>query len=169
MRARLIVVLAVLTLVAMACSNASSGKSSSSTSSTTAGGSGGGSATVNQPGVTKDTIRVGGVASVTNALNGPYGSAFDGVKAYFDMVNSQGGIYGRKLEEVAQRDDQMGQNQQQVEAILAQDNVFAVAPIATIFSFSGAQALVNANVPTFGWNINDEYTGHPNLFGSNSG
>jgi Periplasmic binding protein len=63
----------------------------------------------------------------------------------------------------------MGQNQQQVEGLLAQDNVFAVAPIATIFSFSGAQALVDGNVPTFGWNINTEYTGHPNLFGSNAG
>ena len=85
------------------------------------------------------------------------------------MVNSEGGIYGRKLELVSERDDQMGQNQQQVEALLAQDNVFAVAPIATIFSFSGAQTLVDENVPTFGWNINTEYTGHPNLFGSNSG
>ena len=167
-RARLIAVLAVVTLVAMACSNASSDKSSGSTT-TTAAAAGGGGATVDQPGVTKDTIRVGGVASMTNPLNGPYKSAFDGVKAYFDMVNSAGGIYGRKLELVSERDDQMAQNQEQVEALLAQDNVFAVAPIATIFSFSGAQALVDANVPTFGWNINDEYTGHPNLFGSNSG
>ncbi|MGZ4799279.1 MAG: ABC transporter substrate-binding protein [Acidimicrobiia bacterium] len=158
--------LAVLTLVAMACSNASD-KTSNSTSTTKGGG--GSSATVDQPGVTKDTIRVGGVVSKTNLLNGPYASAFDGVKAYFDMVNSGGGIYGRKLELVSERDDQMGQNQQQVEGLLAQDNVFAVDPIATIFSFSGSQALVDAKVPTFGWNINTEYTGHPNLFGSNAG
>jgi ABC-type branched-subunit amino acid transport system substrate-binding protein len=168
-RARLIAVLAVVTLVALACSNASSDKSSGTTTTTAAASGGGGGSTVDQPGVTKDTIRVGGVASVTNALNGPYKSSFDGVKAYFDMVNSAGGIYGRKLELVSERDDQMGQNQEQVKALLAQDNVFAVAPIATIFSFSGAQALVDGNVPTFGWNINDEYTGHPNLFGSNSG
>ncbi len=170
MRARLIVVLAVLTLVAMACSNASSsGKSSSGTSSTTAGGSGGSSAAVSQPGVTKDTIRVGGVASVTNPLNGPYGSAFDGVRAFFNMVDSGGGIYGKKLELVSARDDQISNNQEQVQALLDQDNVFAVAPIATIFSFSGAQTLVDQKIPTFGWNINDEYTGHPNMFGSNSG
>jgi ABC-type branched-subunit amino acid transport system substrate-binding protein len=161
--------LAVLVLVAAACSNASDDNKSSGTSTTTASSSSGGGTTVDQPGVTKDTIRVGGVASVTNPLNGPYGSAFDGVKAYFDMVNSSGGIYGRKLEEVSERDDQISNNQEQVQALLDQDNVFAVAPIATIFSFSGAKTLVDQNIPTFGWNINDEYTGHPNMFGSNSG
>lgn len=165
MRARLIVVLTVLALVAMACSN-SDDKSGSST--TTAGGGGGGTA-VDQPGVTNDTIRVGGVVSKTNILNGPYGSTFDGTKAYFDMVNDGGGIYGRKLELVSERDDQMGQNQQQVQALLSQDNVFAALPMATIVSFTGAQDLVDENVPTFGWNINEEFAGNKNLFGTNYG
>ena len=165
MRVRLIAVLAVLSLVALACSNSDDKTSSTSTS----GGGTSGGTTVDQPGVTKDTIRVGGVVSKTNALNGPYASAFDGVKAYFNMVNSQGGIYNRKLDLVSERDDQMASNQQEVEALLAQDNVFAVAPIATIFLFSGAQTLADQNIPTFGWNINTEYTGHPTLFGSNSG
>lgn len=167
MRVRLIAVLAVCALFAVACSNASDNKSSDSTSSTKAS-SGGGSA-VDQPGVTADTIRVGGVVSKTNILNGPYGSTFDGVKAYFDKVNQAGGIYGRKLELVSERDDQMGQNQQQVQALLSQDNVFAALPMATIVSFTGAKDLVDANIPTFGWNINTEFTGHPNLFGTNYG
>ena len=88
MRARLIAVLAVVALVAVACSNSGDDKKAdTSTTSSTTAPSGGGT-TVDQPGVTKDTIRVGGVVSKTNAVNGPYGSAFDGVKAYFDMVNS---------------------------------------------------------------------------------
>jgi ABC-type branched-subunit amino acid transport system substrate-binding protein len=167
MRARLIAVLAVVALVAMACSNADD-KKGDNTTTTTKGGGGGGTA-VDQPGVTADTIRVGGVVSKTNILNGPYGSAFDGVKAYFNMVNDAGGIYDRKLELVSERDDQMGQNQQQVEALLSQDNVFAALPMATIVSFTGAQKLVDENVPTFGWNINEEFTGQKNLFGSNYG
>jgi branched-chain amino acid transport system substrate-binding protein len=166
MRARLIALVAVLSLVALACSNAGDDESSDTTSTS---GGGGANAAVDQPGVTDDTIRVGGVVSKTNVINGPYGSAFDGVKAYFDMVNSKGGIYGRELELVAERDDQMGANQQQVEALLAQDNVFAALPMATIVSFTGAQALVDQNVPTFGWNINTEFTGNPNMFGSNYG
>ncbi len=165
MRVRLIAVVAVLCLVALACSNSDDKSSSTSTS----GGGTSSGTTVDQPGVTKDTIRVGGVVSKTNALNGPYASAFDGVKAYFNMVNSKGGIYGRKLDLVSERDDLMAQNQQEVEALLAQDNVFAVAPIATIFLFSGAKTLADQNIPTFGWNINTEYTGHPTLFGSNYG
>ena len=155
-----------VSLVAVGCSNSDD---KASTTPPPRPAAGGGGTAVDQPGVTSDTIRVGGVVSKTNALNGPYASAFDGVKAYFDMVNSEGGIYGRKLELVAERDDQMATNQQQVQALLAQDNVFAVDPIATIFSFSGAQTLADENVPTFGWNINTEFTGHPNLFGSNYG
>jgi len=169
MRVRLIAVLAMLALVAVACSNASDDNESGSTSTTTTTAPPGGGTASDQPGVTADTIRVGGVVSKTNPVNGPYASAFDGVKAYFDMVNSEGGVHGRKLELVSERDDQISQNQEQVEALLSQDNVFAVAPIATIFSFSGAKTLIDQKVPTFGWNINDEYTGQPNMFGSNSG
>ena len=55
----------------------------------------GGWPAVNEPGVTSDSIRVSGVASTTNSLGGQYGTAFDGVQAYFNMINRQGGIYGR--------------------------------------------------------------------------
>jgi ABC-type branched-subunit amino acid transport system substrate-binding protein len=167
MRARLIAVVAVLSLVAFACSNASDDDKADDT--TTTSGGGGSAASVDQPGVTDTTIRVGGVVSKTNPINGPYASAFDGVKAYFDMVNAAGGIYGRDLELVAERDDKIAQNQQEVEALLAQDNVFAVAPIATILAFSGADQLQREGVPTFGWNINEDYTGKDHLFGSNYG
>src|SRR5680860_1470083 len=81
---RVIALLAVLALAAGACSNAKEKDSGSGGS-----GSGGGSTEViDQPGVTADTIRVGGVASITNPLNAPYGDIFEGVKAYFAMVNA---------------------------------------------------------------------------------
>ena len=156
MRARTIVVpVLALVLAVGACSNSSTGSGGKSTGS---------NKTVDQPGVTKDTIRVGGVVSKTNPLNGPYQSAFDGTQAYFDMVNAGGGIYGRKLEIVSKRDDQVTNNQQEVQGLLQQDNVFAALPIATIFSFSGAKTLTDQNVPGFGWGINDEWTGPKNLF-----
>ncbi len=120
---------------------------------------------VDQPGVTGDTIRVSGVASTTNPIGGLYGSSFDGVAAYFNMINAEGGIYGRKLVMVKKHDDQLGQNQREVEAIIDQDNVFAVLPVATIAFFSGAKKLADAKIPTFGWGINDEWTGPPNFFG----
>jgi len=66
---------------------------------------------------------------------------------------------------VKRHDDQLSQNAREVEAILDQDNVFAVLPIATIASFSGAKKLEAAKIPTFGWGINDEWGGPPNFFG----
>ena len=126
---------------------------------------------VDQPGVTDDEIRVGGVVSKTNPLGGAYASAFDGVKAYFDMVNASKdkGIYGRKLRLTSQRDDQVGMNRQEVQALLSEDDVFAALPIAVLL-FTGADLLAQAGVPTFGWNINAEWgseqgAGPPNLFG----
>lgn len=159
----------VLLLVAAACSN--SKKTTTTERGGGSGGSGGGGkkVAVNAPGVTDTEIRVGGVASVTNPLGGKYADAFAGVNAYFNMINSEGGIYGRKLKLVAQRDDKTGSNQSQVQALLSQDNVFAVMPIATLL-FTGADTLVSQNVPAFGWLINPEWEGDAknpkkNLFG----
>jgi branched-chain amino acid transport system substrate-binding protein len=126
---------------------------------------------VEQPGVSDHEIRVGGVVSKTNPLGGDYASAFDGVKAYFDMVNASKdkGIYGRKLRLTSQRDDGIAMNRQEVQALLSEDDVFAALPIAVLL-FSGADLLAQAGVPTFGWNINAEWgseqaPGPPNLFG----
>jgi branched-chain amino acid transport system substrate-binding protein len=126
---------------------------------------------VDQPGVTSTEINVGGVVSKTNPLGGDYASTFDGVKAYFNMVNASKdkGIYGRKLKLTSERDDQVGMNQQEVQALLSEDNVFAVLPVATLV-FAGANVLASSGVPTFGWNINAEWgseqaAGAPNMFG----
>jgi ABC-type branched-subunit amino acid transport system substrate-binding protein len=123
---------------------------------------------VDQPGVTDTEIKVGGVASVTNPLGGNYGSSFDGVEAYFDYINSKGGIYGRELVLDGKRDDTGVNNQSEVQGLLNED-VFAAIPISTLL-FTGADLLADANIPTFGWNINEEWgsenaPGAPNLFG----
>jgi ABC-type branched-subunit amino acid transport system substrate-binding protein len=126
---------------------------------------------VDQPGVTSTEIKVGGVVSKTNPLGGEYASAFDGVKAYFNMVNASKdkGIYGRKLTLSSERDDQLANNRQEAQALLSEDNVFAVLPVASLL-FTGADVLGQSGVPTFGWNINAEWgseqaPGPPNLFG----
>ncbi|HYF46106.1 MAG TPA: ABC transporter substrate-binding protein, partial [Acidimicrobiales bacterium] len=43
-------------------------------------------------------------------------------------------------------------------------DLFAVLPIATL-DFSGADLLVEQNMPSFGWNINEEFNEGENLFG----
>jgi len=126
---------------------------------------------VDQPGVSQTEIRVGGVAAETNNLVGDtFGSTFDGVKAYFNMVNASKdkGIYGRKLTLAEERDDQFSNNRQEVQSLL-DANLFAVLPVATTL-FTGSELLAQSGVPTFGWNINAEWgseqgAGPPNFFG----
>ena len=127
---------------------------------------------VSQPGVTPTEIRVGGVATVTGDPTGNTdGSAFDGTAAYFDYINSQGGVCGRKLVLTSKRDDMLSHNREQVQGLISNDNVFAVLPVATTL-FSGADLLVSNHIPTFGWDINAEWgseansPGPANLFGA---
>jgi hypothetical protein len=126
---------------------------------------------VDQPGVTSTQINVGGVVAKTNPLGGDYAAAFNGVQAYFNMVNASKdkGIYGRKLNLTSKRDDQVGMNRQEVQGLISEDNVFAVLPVATLL-FTGADLLGQSGIPTFGWNINAEWgseqaPGPPNMFG----
>jgi ABC-type branched-subunit amino acid transport system substrate-binding protein len=121
---------------------------------------------IDEKGVTDSEIRVSVVASITNPLGTNYKSFAEGIQAYFDMVNSEGGIYGRQLKVAGIHDDQLGNNTAQVQAALSQDNPFAVFIAALLFT--GAKTLAQQNVPTFGWNINKEWIG-PTNFVPNAG
>jgi hypothetical protein len=89
---------------------------------------------VDAPGVTDSEIRVSVIASVTNPIGGNYGGIADGINAYFDMMNADGGIYGRQLKLVKVRDDAAGNNQAQAQATVSQDNVFATFVAALLFT-----------------------------------
>jgi branched-chain amino acid transport system substrate-binding protein len=172
MRRGLLGVVVVLAVAAVACSNAKDTVSSSSTTVQSGGTTAQGNSkfpAVNQPGVTADTINVGGVTSKTNPLGGNYADAYLGVQAYFDMVNSQGGIYGRKLKITEQRDDQLSNNKAEVDALIADQNIFAIMPVASLL-FTGGNDIAKSGIPTFGWNINAEWSGtaadpRSNMFG----
>ena len=112
---------------------------------------------VDQPGVTASEIKVGGVVT---ASNDPTGSsletAYDGVQAYFDYINSKGGVYGRKLVLDTKHDDALGNNRGEVQNLLTNDDVFAVLPVA-VQLYTGAKLLADAHMPTYGWDINEEW------------
>lgn len=172
MRRTVVTVLVAGVLVLGACSNSESGSRDDGGSDDSTPTAAGGEENIDefvasdQPGVTDDAIRVGGVASVTNPLGASYDQSFVGTQAYFDMINEQGGIYGRDLELVAELDDNTGfENQQQVTRLLTEEDVFAVLPVATL-SFDGAQQLADEGVPTFGWNIQEEWDLGENLYGT---
>jgi ABC-type branched-subunit amino acid transport system substrate-binding protein len=173
MRLRLLAMLTALVVVAAACGN-----SKSQTAATTTQPAGATQTTVGQAdihkflpvtakGVTDKQITVDTITSKTNPLHGHYAEIADGVQAYFNMINSQGGIYGRKLVIGKQRDDISGlTNRQQVQQALASDNAFATF-VATL-QFPGADLLQAAGQPEFGWNINAEYGDKNALFGNES-
>ena len=169
-------VLAALTVGMLAlagCGNSDGEAESTTTAAESDSTVGGGEAVpVVAPGVTDTEIRVGGVASVTNPLGGSYGNAFEGVKAYFEMVNSEGGVHGRKLVLAQERDDKVSGNKAEIEALISAEGdqaVFAILPVASLL-FTGADSAVAAGIPTFGWTINPEWEGtadnpKANLFG----
>jgi branched-chain amino acid transport system substrate-binding protein len=127
------------------------------------GGASGGSGT---SGVYKDRIVVGGVASLTGVLTADFAPIFDGIHAYFDMINANGGVYGRKLDLAYEYDDQSNPTQDVAQVRnLIDDNVFAVVGVATP-SFAGAQLLARAGIPTFGLNVNPQWNNVPVFFGS---
>ncbi|MGH8976960.1 MAG: ABC transporter substrate-binding protein, partial [Acidimicrobiia bacterium] len=166
---RTIAVSAVLALAMAACGNSdddddAGGGGDNETTNTTASESDlTENVPVEAPGVTDTEIKVVVISSKTNPLNGKYAELADGMNAYFDMINSEGGIYGRELKITNERDDIVGlQNQEQVQASLAEDDAFAT--FLASLGFTGADELEAAGMPTFIWNIRPEMAGHENVF-----
>ena len=107
-------------------------------------------------------IHVGSITSKTNPLGTANGKLNDGIKAYFDTLNAQGGVWGRHLVLTSERDDKTGNNLTETEALLSQDNVYAAFEAVELFT--GAKKLAAAGIPTYGWNINAEWNGPQNFF-----
>jgi ABC-type branched-subunit amino acid transport system substrate-binding protein len=92
-----VVSIAVVALVGAACSSTTNNGSASA--STTAPASSGTSASAGapSPGVTPTSVTVGQVDDLTLPLPGLFKGAEDGTQAYFDYINSIGGVNGRKI------------------------------------------------------------------------
>lgn len=54
--------------------------------------------TITSPGVTANSITVGSISDISAPIAGLFEGAKVGTEAYFAMINSQGGVNGRKLE-----------------------------------------------------------------------
>ena len=141
-----------LSLALTGCSNAQVRAS--------AGGSG-------APGVTPDSIIVGSLANITGPLSSDFAPVVNGVQAYFAMINSQGGVDGRRLMLGYQEDDQGSGSTDLALAqkLVEQDHVFAVVGVGTPF-FAGAQYLAHEGVPTFGYQVSADWQDGPTLFAS---
>jgi ABC-type branched-subunit amino acid transport system substrate-binding protein len=176
-RSRWLIAAVAMALVVAACSNSgdtTTAPTTTSASTTTAGDSATTSSVdtsqnvpVNAPGVTDTEIRY---AALGTNSNNPLGTCVldcfaDGIQAYFDFVNSQGGIYGRKLVLSEKVDDALGNNQAKALEIVAANDTFGTFSAAQIAS--GWGDLAKAGIPTYVWMINPaEASGHPEIWGN---
>src|SRR5271163_1805132 len=121
-------------------------------------------ATSSAPGVTSNSITVGTISTQTGTLASNFSSLIYGERAYYDYINAQGGVNGRKIDYEYALDD--GGNpttfNQLADTLINQDHVFAVSGVATIF-FS-PNLFVQSGIPTYGYNVTDNWAGAPNLF-----
>jgi ABC-type branched-subunit amino acid transport system substrate-binding protein len=94
-----VVTVALLALVATACSSTPKAGGPTTTSTTSGSHSSTPPTVVSgpSPGVTSTSVTVGQVDDLTAPLPGLFKGAEDGTEAYFDYVNSLGGVNGRKI------------------------------------------------------------------------
>jgi ABC-type branched-subunit amino acid transport system substrate-binding protein len=172
MRARWLLVGLAMVLVAAACGNAGSKNDTSSDTTAPSGPTTTASAQslqtkvhLDENGVTDSEIDVSTVVAKTgNPTGASYHPLVDGIKAYFQKVNDNGGIYGRKLVVKWDHDDQFGQNRQVVTQSLAQDKPFAIFIANSLLT--SAPVINRAKQLSFIWNINPEFAGNPTMFGN---
>src|ERR1700735_2057454 len=123
-----------------------------------------GAATASVPGVTSTSITVGSISTQTGTLASNFSSLIDGEKPYFDHINAQGGVNGRKIDYKYALDD--GGNpttfNQLANTLINQDHVFAVTGVGT--AFFSPNLFVESGIPTYGYNVTGNWQGPKNLF-----
>ncbi|MHB1445003.1 MAG: ABC transporter substrate-binding protein [Acidimicrobiales bacterium] len=101
-----------------------------------AGGNGGATA----PGVTATTITVGNVSDLGGPVPGLFQGGPYGTEAYFDYVNSLGGVYGRRLKLISS-DDQLECSQNEADYQNLVSSVFAFVGSWSLDDNCGAQVM----------------------------
>ncbi len=163
-----LLVLVALATLAAACGNSGDDDSGVAAATTTTAAGGDGSTTTAAGGSDRDTfVPISGVPGVSDdeiafdvigtKANNPLGTCIldcytDGIQAYFDFRNAEGGIYGRKLVINDILDDELSQNQVRAIDVISNNDAFGDFN-ATLLA-SGWGDLDKAGIPTFTWNIN---------------
>ncbi|MFG2648696.1 ABC transporter substrate-binding protein [Streptomyces sp. NPDC048436] len=144
------------TLLATACNSAS----------TSSGSGGDGKDGGSVRGVTADSVKVGGIVSMTTASGYSKKDTDLGARARFDRANAEGGVHGRKIDYLGAEDDGQdpGKNLAAARKLVQQDKVFAIAPMSSV-TFSGADFLQKQKVPTFGWGTIPPFCGPSYMYG----
>ncbi len=115
-------------------------------------------------GVTSRSITVGNVSIISGPVTGLFEGAPVGVKAYFAMVNAEGGVNGRKLL-VDSKDDAFSGQQNQTDTKEAINSDFAMVGSFSLFDGYGCAALAsNTAVPDVSVTLDPGTNALPNDF-----
>lgn len=118
------------------------------------------------PGVSAKQIDIGAVIGKTNPTGVPYEDVVTGAQARFDVINKQGGLFGKKFKIVKTYDDQTRASKSVLAArsLIEEDKVFGA--LVASQTFAGADNFVKSGMPVAGYNIQIEWSKGPNLFGA---
>ena len=132
---------------------------------------GGGGSAGSEPGVTADSIKLGG----SYPFSGPasaYGTIGKGAEAYFKYINDQGGVNGRKIEFVTYDDGYEPQRAlTNAKKLVEQDKVFALfntlgtANNLAIWDYANQQKVPQVFVATGASNWGSDIAAHPYTIG----
>ncbi len=149
----------VAALLLASCSSTSNSTPTTTSGSSTTPANGGSSA----PGVTSTEIKVGSISTLTGFIAADFNGFAPGMQAYFDMVNAQGGVDGRKVVLANNLDDGGSPTtfSQLAHTLIEQDHVFAVGVSTAAFS---PNLFVQTGTPTYGYNVTGNWQGPTNLF-----
>ncbi|MGW6536188.1 ABC transporter substrate-binding protein [Streptomyces sp. NPDC055051] len=141
-------------LLATACNSASTGGDTPASSSAR--------------GVTADTIKVGGIVSMTTASGYSKKDTDLGARARYDRANAEGGVNGRKIAYLGAEDDGQdpARNLAAARKLVQREQVFAVSPMSSV-TFAGADFLDSQKVPTVGWGTLPSFCGPAHIYGFN--
>lgn len=125
-----------------------------------AGGNGG----ATDVGVTGTSITVGNVSDLGGPVPGLFQGGPYGVQAYFNYINSQGGVYGRQLKLIASDDGlQCSQNEANYQNMVG--GVFGFVGSWSLDDNCGAQIMSgHPNVPMVQTYLNPQMAGLPNAY-----
>ncbi|MHB1710420.1 MAG: ABC transporter substrate-binding protein [Acidimicrobiales bacterium] len=137
------------------------GTSSTGAGATTPAAGNGGATDV---GVTANSITVGNVSDLSGPVPGIFEGADIGTQAYFNYINSQGGVYGRQLKlDAADSQTNCSQNENATQQLVGK--VFAFVGSFSLYDNCGAQVLAqHTNVPDLSYALSSQAEQLPNNF-----
>ena len=94
-------------------------------------------------------MKIGYITSLSGNAASTFGDAEYGAKAYFDAINAQGGINGRKIDLVVQDDQSTPTGDLTATQQLVSEGVFAILNFSP-YAFGGYKVAQEAGVPVIG-------------------